>query len=133
MLRILSTAALAHNLHHTHTHTQAPLWTLLLCQGISYDQSQSFVSPGVLKKKKKKEVKTERRRITCLDSELRHCSWHSKKPCLPRAAAGIQAAEVPPVLFTVNKLVLSAPHSCCGSQRKADRRLAWKLKTDAWT
>lgn len=113
MLRILGRAALAHNLH-THAHTSTTVDLLLLCQGISYDQSQSFVSPGVLKK----EVKTERRRITCLDLELTHSSWHSKKPCLPRAAAGTQGAEVPPVLFTVSKLVLFVRHSCRGSQRR---------------
>lgn len=40
-----------------YTHAQSStVDSLLLCQGISHDQSQSFVSPGV------KKVKTERRR-----------------------------------------------------------------------
>ncbi len=65
MLRILSRAALApcashrhsHTDTHTHTHSRSStVDSLLLCQGISHDQSQSFVSPGVIK------VKTERRR-----------------------------------------------------------------------
>lgn len=60
MLRILSRAALAqcasHRLRHTHTRSST-VDSLLLCQGISHDQSQSFVSPGV------KKVKTARRRM----------------------------------------------------------------------
>lgn len=61
MLRILSGAALAQCASHrhsdTHIHTRSStVDSLLLCQGISHDQSQSFVSPGV------KKVKTERRR-----------------------------------------------------------------------
>lgn len=60
MLSILSRAALALCASRTltHTHTRSPtVDSLLLCQGISHDQSQSFVSPGVLK------VKTARRRM----------------------------------------------------------------------
>lgn len=50
-----STASHRHS--HTHKHTRrSTVDSLLLCQGISHDQSQSFVSPGV------KKVKTERRR-----------------------------------------------------------------------
>lgn len=58
VLRTLSLATLALcALHSTHTHTwSSTVDSLLLCQGISHDQSQSFVSPGV------KKVKTERRR-----------------------------------------------------------------------
>lgn len=58
VLRTLSLATLTLcALHSTHTHTwSSTVDSLLLCQGISHDQSQSFVSPGV------KKVKTERRR-----------------------------------------------------------------------
>lgn len=61
ILRILSRAVLARCASHRHsnTHTWLHTWSptvdsLLLCQGISHDQSRSFVSPGVKKKLKQK-------------------------------------------------------------------------------
>lgn len=52
MVRILSRAALGQCASHKHPHTlthmrSSAVDSLLLRQGISYDQSQSCVSPGV--------------------------------------------------------------------------------------
>lgn len=71
--------------------------SLLLCQGISHDQSQSFVSPGV------KKVKTERRRrlegniVRFRAYTLFRSSWQSRDVSLQNCSRRKNIVILPPV------------------------------------
>lgn len=123
MPKILSGAAERRNVHHTdsgvHTHThmrtrthvrRSAVDSLLLCQGISRDQSQSFVSPGV--KKKLKQRGGGCWRGTCKDWELTRSSWHSKKKKVlqKRWQEKLPPISVPPCVIELVRL----GHFCSG-------------------